>query len=197
MLHTFRHGRRRQGWCRSLKRLIAKLDPRGYEVHPVGPPDATQLVTTTSWRFWNRLPSAGRIGIFDRSWYGRVLVERVEKLATKQQWSRAYEQIDDFERALVEEGLVLLKFWVHISQEEQLRRFKARERTRSAAGDHEGRLAQPRALGRLRRRRGKEMLAKTSTTDAPGRRTGREQDRPPSSNKKKHRHVSLGTSVGK
>jgi polyphosphate kinase 2 (PPK2 family) len=151
----------------AIKRLIAKLDPRGYEVHPIGPPDATELKHHHLWRFWNRLPSAGRIGIFDRSWYGRVLVERVERFAAKPQWSRAYEQIDDFERSLVEEGMVLLKFWVHISQDEQLRRFKAREedpfrRWKITKDDWRNRERWDDYVAAA-----EEMLAKTSTTYAP------------------------------
>ena len=111
----------------AIKRLTAKLDPRGYEVHPIGPPDPSELAHHHLWRFWTRTPAAGRIGIFDRSWYGRVLVERVEELASKEQWKHAYDQFNDFERGLTEEGIVLLKFWLHISPDEQLRRFKARE----------------------------------------------------------------------
>jgi AMP-polyphosphate phosphotransferase len=111
----------------AIKRIIAKLDPRGYEVHPIGPPDPHELQYQYLRRFWVQLPAYGRIGIFDRSWYGRVLVERVEKLATKDQWKRAYDEINNFERMLVDDGMVLFKFWIHISAQEQLRRFKQRE----------------------------------------------------------------------
>jgi AMP-polyphosphate phosphotransferase len=110
-----------------IKRIINKLDPRGYEVHPIGAPDQHELKYHYLRRFWVKLPAYGRIGIFDRSWYGRVLVERVEKLATKEQWKRAFDEIDNFERMLVDDGMVLFKFWLHISAEEQLRRFKQRE----------------------------------------------------------------------
>ena len=79
-------------------------------------------------RFWLRLPPRGRIGIFDRTWYGRVLVERVEKFAKKNEWQRAYREINEFERAITDDGMVLVKFWVHISKKEQLDRFKKREK---------------------------------------------------------------------
>ena len=81
------------------------------------------------WRFWRHLPRAGFITLFDRSWYGRVLVERIEKFATKGEWKRAYAEINDFEEQLVESNAVVIKFWIHISKEEQLKRFSARENT--------------------------------------------------------------------
>lgn len=111
----------------AIKRISAKLDPRGYEVHPIGPPDDHERQYHYLRRFWLRLPAYGRIGIYDRSWYGRVLVERVEKLTPKALWKRAYEEINSFERTLVDDGMVFFKFWLHISEEEQLRRFKQRE----------------------------------------------------------------------
>ena len=100
----------------NIKRLTEALDPRGYEVHPIGAPSA--LEKTHHWlrRFWLRLPPRGRIGIFDRTWYGRVLVERVEKFAKKEEWQRAYREINEFERSLVDDGMVLVKFWIHISK---------------------------------------------------------------------------------
>ena len=107
--------------------------------------------------------------IFDRSWYGRVLVERVEGFAPEAEWQRAYEEINDFEPQLVEHGIVLEKFWLHIDREEQLRRFKdAREDPLQEVQDHRRGLSQPRALGRLRERRGR-MVAHTSTDIAPWR----------------------------
>jgi len=81
------------------------------------------------WRFWRHLPAAGRVTIFDRSWYGRVLVERVEGFASVDEWQRAYTEINDFEEQLVDHGVVLVKFWIHIAKDEQLRRFKDREET--------------------------------------------------------------------
>ena len=111
----------------AIRRLTTKWDPRGYSVYPIGPPDAHELSYHYLRRFWDRLPSYGRIVIFDRSWYGRVLVERVEELTPEARWREGFEEICEFERMLVNDGTILLKFWLHISQNEQLKRFKARE----------------------------------------------------------------------
>ena len=81
------------------------------------------------WRFWRHLPLAGHVTIYDRSWYGRILVERVEKFAREGEWRRAFQEINDFEEQLLEHGIILNKFWLHISKDEQLRRFKEREKT--------------------------------------------------------------------
>ena len=112
----------------NIKRVTESLDPRGYEVHPIAAP--TLLDKSHHWlrRFWLRLPPRGRFGIFDRTWYGRVLVERVEKFARKDEWQRAYGEINQFEKTLTDDGLVLIKFWIHISKKEQLDRFKKREK---------------------------------------------------------------------
>ena len=122
-----------EGWDASGKggaimRITEKLDPRGYHVWPIAAPDEIELQHHYLWRFWTRLPARGQIAIFDRSWYGRVLVERVEKLATKDAWKRAYPEICDFERMLVADGTVLIKCWMQISKAEQLRRFEEREK---------------------------------------------------------------------
>jgi polyphosphate kinase 2 (PPK2 family) len=114
-----------KGGC--IKRLTAKLDPRGYEVHPIGPPDAHECRYHYLRRFWVRLPSYGRISVLDRSWYGRVLVERIEKLTPKAAWQRAYDEINQFERQVTDDDTVLLKFWLHITKAEQLARFEARQ----------------------------------------------------------------------
>jgi polyphosphate kinase 2 (PPK2 family) len=111
----------------SIKRLTQRLDPRGYEVHAIGPPDVGESSHHWLRRFWVRLPAYGRIGIFDRSWYGRVLVERVEEITPEEDWRRAYEEIRDFERTLIDDETVLLKFWMHVTSDEQLRRFEARQ----------------------------------------------------------------------
>jgi polyphosphate kinase 2 (PPK2 family) len=111
----------------AIRRLTGRLDPRGYRVHPIGPPTHEELSRHYLWRFFRRMPARGGITIFDRSWYGRVLVERVESLATQEQWRRAYEEIRAFERMHVDDGTVLIKFWLHVSREEQLRRFRDRE----------------------------------------------------------------------
>jgi AMP-polyphosphate phosphotransferase len=111
----------------AIKRLTDTLDPRSYVVQPFAAPSDEEKAHHYLWRFWRKLPTAGTIGIFDRSWYGRVLVERVEGFATDAEWRRAYREINEFESQLVSAGYVLLKFWLHISPEEQLQRFKQRE----------------------------------------------------------------------
>lgn len=113
----------------SIRRLVSALDPRGYEVIPIGAPSAHEAGMHYLWRFACRLPKAGHIAIFDRTWYGRVLVERVEQLTSEPQWRVAYDEIKAFERHLVSSGHVLVKFWLHMDAEEQLTRFRAREST--------------------------------------------------------------------
>lgn len=111
----------------AIRRLTGRLDPRGTRVHPIGPPSGPETRHHFLWRFHQRMPEFGQFGIFDRSWYGRVLVERVEGLTAADAWERSYGEITSFEQTLVDSGLVLVKFWLHISQDEQLRRFEARE----------------------------------------------------------------------
>ncbi|NLV42660.1 MAG: polyphosphate:AMP phosphotransferase [Candidatus Hydrogenedentes bacterium] len=111
----------------AIKRLTRELDPRGYEVIPVAAPDGVEKTHHHLWRFWRSLPKAGHFTVFDRTWYGRVLVERVEGYARPEEWQRAYREINEFEAELVEAGMVVLKFWLHISRDEQLRRFEARQ----------------------------------------------------------------------
>lgn len=113
----------------AIKRLTARLDPRGYEVHSIAAPKGEDAEKHYLFRFWRRLPAAGQIGIFDRSWYGRLLVERVEGFATTAEWQRAYREIKDFERQLAGFGTIIFKFWMHISKEEQLSRFERRRET--------------------------------------------------------------------
>jgi polyphosphate kinase 2 (PPK2 family) len=112
----------------AIKRLTERLDPRGYSVYPISAPEGEDKTHHYLYRFWRRLPERGQIAIFDRSWYGRVLVERVEGFCTEEAWRRAFREINSFERQLVEFGAILLKFWIHISREEQLQRFEERER---------------------------------------------------------------------
>ena len=111
----------------AIKRLTQGLDPRGYVVHPIGAPNEWEKEHPYLWRFWTRLPSRGHIGIFDRSWYGRVLVERVEGYCSEAEWSRAYSEINNMESEWIEHGYGLVKFWIQISPEEQLKRFRERE----------------------------------------------------------------------
>lgn len=111
----------------AIKRITERLDPRGYKVHATAAPSSEEKKYHYLRRFWTRIPKYGKISIFDRSWYGRVLVERVEKFANNNEWSRAYDEINAFERMLVEEQYLIIKFWFHISKEEQLKRFRERE----------------------------------------------------------------------
>jgi polyphosphate kinase 2 (PPK2 family) len=121
-----------EGWDASgkggaIKRLVAKMDPRHVRVAQFAAPTNDEKRHHFLWRFWPKLPGWGGMAVFDRSWYGRVLVERVEALATREQWLRAYDEINSFERSLADEGTILIKIWLHISDEEQLRRFKRRQ----------------------------------------------------------------------
>ena len=111
----------------AIKRLTQRLDPRGYIVHPISAPQVHELRYHYLQRFWRKLPKYGQIGIFDRSWYGRVLVERVENLATKEEWKRAYKEINQFESTLSAENYIVIKHWIHVSEEEQLKRFTERK----------------------------------------------------------------------
>ena len=111
----------------AVKRLVEKLDPRTVRVYSTVKPTAEEYQHHYLWRFWNRLPPRGEIAVFDRSWYGRVLVERVEGFATDEEWRRAYREINEFERLLMDDGTVVVKFYFHITKDEQLVRFKRRE----------------------------------------------------------------------
>lgn len=121
-----------EGWDASgkggaIKRLTDVLDPRSYVVNAFAAPSTEELAHHYLWRFWRRLPPPGTIGIFDRSWYGRVLVERIERFASEPEWRRAYREINEFEEQLTAAGYVLVKCWIHINPEEQLERFNERE----------------------------------------------------------------------
>ena len=113
----------------NIRRIARKLDPRLYSVEPVGVPNDLEKNHHYLWRFYREIPEAGHITIFDRSWYGRVLVERVEAFSTEEQWKRAYNEINEFEETLADFGTIIVKFWLHIDENEQLRRFKERENT--------------------------------------------------------------------
>ena len=113
----------------AIRRLVYALDPRRFTVHPIAAPTDEEKSRPYLWRFWRRLPAPGRTVVFDRSWYGRVLVERVEGFATEAEWLRAYGEINSFEEQLIESGHILVKFWLAISKEEQLKRFEERQRT--------------------------------------------------------------------
>ena len=109
-----------------VRRLGWVLDPRSFKVHPISAPSSHERGKHYLQRFWEKLPEHGQIVVFDRSWYGRVLVERVEGFATKRQWRRGYEEINQFERLLLEDGIRIAKIFLHISAGEQIRRFKDR-----------------------------------------------------------------------
>jgi polyphosphate kinase 2 (PPK2 family) len=113
----------------AIRRTTAALDARHYQVIPIAAPTDEERAHHYLWRFWRHLSRAGRINIFDRSWYGRVLVERVEGFASEDEWKRAYAEINEFEEQLTDHGILLLKYWVHIDKDEQLERFNAREQT--------------------------------------------------------------------
>ncbi|MEK4627140.1 MAG: polyphosphate kinase [Solibacillus sp.] len=110
----------------AIKRLSERIDPRGLIVHPISAPQPHEKRYHYMHRFWRKLPQHGQIAIFDRSWYGRVLVERIEGFASDDQWKRAYEEINEFEKQLVDEDYIIIKFWIHIDSEEQLKRFNER-----------------------------------------------------------------------
>ena len=113
----------------SIRRVAASLDARQYQIIPIAAPTEEERVQPYLWRFWRHLPRTGRVAIFDRSWYGRVLVERVEGFCAEADWLRAYAEINDFEHQMADAGAVVVKFWLQISAEEQLRRFKERQET--------------------------------------------------------------------
>jgi polyphosphate:AMP phosphotransferase len=151
----------------NIMRLVRHMNPRGYDVVPVGRPDQTEADHHYLWRFYQHFPKAGHVTIFDRSWYGRVLVERVEGYCEEYEWKRAYNEINEMEQAYVESGGGLVKFWLEISKDEQLRRFNQRQ---------DDPLKQWKITDDDWRNRNKwdqyeeavdEMLARTSMPDAP------------------------------
>ena len=151
----------------NIKRLTAALDPRGYEVHPIASPQPFEKSRHHLWRFWTRLPKTGHFAIFDRTWYGRVMVERLEGFCSENDWQRAYNEINEFEKELTDWGAIVIKFWVHIDKDTQLARLTDRQnnpekqwkitdedwRNREKWDAYEGAID--------------EMIAKTSTTYAP------------------------------
>jgi len=151
----------------SIRRLTQNLDPRGYTVIPVSAPNDVEKAHHYLWRFWTHMPKAGHMAIFDRSWYGRVLVERVEGLCSEAEWRRAYREINEMERHLANFGTVLVKFWLHITADEQLRRFKERERVAYKRWKITEEDWRNRAKRGLYAAAVEEMLYRTSTPYAP------------------------------
>ena len=113
----------------NIKRITGALDPRGFEVQPIASPEPHEKARHFLWRFWTRLPRTGHIAIFDRTWYGRVMVERIEGFCSENDWQRAYNEINEFEKELTDWGAVVIKFWVQIDKRTQLKRFKERQAT--------------------------------------------------------------------
>ena len=151
----------------NIRRVAYPLDPPGFDVHPIASPLPHELNRQYLWRFWTRLPRTGHICIFDRTWYGRVMVERLEGFCTEKDWKRAYNEINEFERQLTDWGAVLLKFWIHIDQDTQLARFTERQNTpekqwKITEEDWRNRDKWPQYEEAV-----DEMLQKTSTENAP------------------------------
>ena len=151
----------------NIRRVAYPLDPRGFDVHPIASPLPHELNRQYLWRFWTRLPRTGHICIFDRTWYGRVMVERLEGFCSEKDWQRAYNEINEFERQLTDWGAVVLKFWIHIDQDTQLARFTERQNTpekqwKITDEDWRNREKWPQYEVAV-----DEMLQKTSTKNAP------------------------------
>jgi polyphosphate kinase 2 (PPK2 family) len=153
----------------NIKRVTERLDPRGYEVFSIAAPQGEDKTHHYLWRFWRRLrpPDEKQVLIFDRSWYGRVLVERVEGFCGEADWKRAYREINEFERQLADSGAVLVKLWVQITQEEQLRRFEEREHSRYKAWKLTDEDWRNRGKWDQYKDAVEEMVLKTSTLTAP------------------------------
>ncbi len=151
----------------AIRRLCGMLDAAHYQVFPTPAPTPEEKARHYLWRFWNKVPAPGRLAVFDRSWFGRVMVERVEHFAKDAEWARAYAEINDFEARLAEAGMVVLKLWINISKEEQLRRFRARElsphkRHKMTQEDYRNRKKWDDNL-----RAAEDMIARTDTPHAP------------------------------
>ena len=153
----------------NIKRLTEQLDPRGYEVFPIAAPQGEDKTHHYLYRFWRRLrpPDEKQVLIFDRSWYGRVLVERLEGFCTEAAWKRAYREINEFERQLSDSGAILVKFWIQISKEEQLRRFQERQEIPYKAWKLTDEDWRNRDKWDAYQQAISEMLLKTSTLTAP------------------------------
>ncbi|EOT28692.1 polyphosphate:AMP phosphotransferase [Eubacterium sp. 14-2] len=151
----------------NIKRITGALDPRGYEVHPVASPEPHEKARHYLWRFWNRLPKTGHVAIFDRTWYGRVMVERLEGFCSENDWQRAYNEINEFEKELADWGAVIIKFWVQIDKDVQLQRFTDRQNTPEKQWKITEEDWRNREKWDLYETAVNEMMKKTSTTYAP------------------------------
>jgi len=151
----------------NIRRLTRNLDPRGYEVVPVAAPNDIEKAHHYLWRFWTEMPKAGHITIFDRSWYGRVMVERIEGFCTEAEWRRAYREINEMEQHMADFGALVFKFWLHIDPAEQLRRFRSREQTPHKEWKITDEDWRNRKKARQYKTAIEEMLFRTSTRYAP------------------------------
>ena len=151
----------------NIKRIAGALDPRGYIVHPIASPEPHEKARFYLWRFWNRLPKTGHIAIFDRTWYGRVMVERLEGFCSENDWQRAYNEINEFEKELSDWGAVVIKFWVQIDSDTQLERFTDRQNTPEKQWKITDEDWRNREKWDLYEEAINEMLQKTNTSFAP------------------------------
>lgn len=151
----------------NIKRITGALDPRGYEVHPIASPEPHEKARHYLWRFWTRLPKTGHIAIFDRTWYGRVMVERLEGFCSENDWMRAYNEINEFEKELHDWGAVIIKFWVQIDKDTQLARFNDRQNTPEKQWKITEEDWRNREKWDLYEEAVNEMIQKTSTVYAP------------------------------
>jgi len=151
----------------AIRRVTEKLDPRGFVVYSIAAPKGDEATHHYLWRFWNKLPEGGQLAIFDRSWCGRVMVERIEGFCTETEWKRAYREINYFERQLVDFGTILFKFWLQINREEQLRRFESRSDDKLRSWKLTDEDWRNRDKWDLYEEAVNEMLLKTSTITAP------------------------------
>lgn len=150
-----------------IKRMTTLLDPRYYDVWPISSPTKEELARHFLWRFWTKLPGAGEIGVFDRSWYGRVLVERVEGFCSKKEWKRGYDEINDFEAQQIESGTAIVKLFIHVTQKEQDKQLAQRlddpwKRWKTGEDDYRNRAKRKEYLDAMH-----DMFDRTSTKVAP------------------------------
>ncbi len=161
-----------EGWAAAGKGstinvLAERLDPRGFRVVPITPPRTAELRYPWMWRFWQKIPGVGQMVVYDTSWYRRVLIDRINKTVRKGEWQRAYDDINDFERQLADDGTVILKYWMHISRKEQARRFKKLLQTKLTSWQvTEEDAAQHKAYAKYLTAV-EEMLARTDAPHAP------------------------------
>ena len=151
----------------AIRRTVWSLDARTYRVYQFAAPTEEERAHHYLWRFWRHLPRAGNVSVFDRSWYGRVLVERAEGFATEDEWRRAYNEINDFEHQIVDHGILLLKFWLHIDDDEQLKRFKKREKSPYKHWKLTEEDWRNRELWEAYKQYGQDIIQYTSTKKAP------------------------------